>query len=131
MGRGTFRVDKRALQLRKLTEVSRALTYAVSLEEVLDLTVARAAELLDAPRTVLMLTNNEGLLSVRASFGLGPDAQSDFLEPLQESLIMRLKALLGTTEEEQFLGVPLVVAGEVTGLLAVARAMQQQRPMIR
>jgi len=120
MSLGTFQVDKRALQLRKLTKVSRAFTYAVSLEEVLDLTVERAAELLDAPRSVLMLTNNDGLLSVRASFGLDPDAQSDFQEPLDETLITRLKALLVTTEKEQFLGVPLVVAGEVTGLLAVA-----------
>ena len=120
MSLATFQVDKRSLQLRRLTEVSRALTYAVSLEEVLDLTVERAAELLEASRSVLMLTNNEGLLSVRASYGLDPDAQSDFKEPLQESLIARLKLLLGTTDKEQFLGVPLVVAGEVTGLLAVA-----------
>jgi sigma-B regulation protein RsbU (phosphoserine phosphatase) len=128
MALGIFQVDKRSLQLRKLTEVSRALTYAVSLEEVLDLTVERAAELLDAPRSVLMLTNNEGLLSVRASFGLDPDAQSDFHEPLQETLISRLQVLLGTTEKEQFLGVPLVVAGEVTGLLAVAMKTSSSQP---
>jgi signal transduction histidine kinase len=125
---GSFQVDKRSLQLRKLTEVSRALTYAVSLDEVLDLTVERAADLLDAPRSVLMLTDNEGLLSVRASFGLDPNAQSDFHEPLQESLISRLKVLLGTTETEHFLGVPLVVAGEVTGLLAVAMSTSRSQP---
>lgn len=123
-----FQVDKRSLQLRKLTKMSRALTYAVSLEEVLDLTVERAAELLDAPRAVLMLTNNEGLLSVHASFGLDPDAQSNFHEPLQESLISRLMVLLGTTDKEQFLGVPLVVAGEVTGLLAVAMQSSSLQP---
>jgi signal transduction histidine kinase len=128
MSLGLFQVDKRAQQLRKLTKVSRALTYAVSLEEVLDLTVERAAELLDAPRSVLMLTNNEGLLSVRASFGLDPDAPSDFQEPLHDSLITRLKALLGTTDKEQFLGVPLVVAGEVTGLLAVAMRASTSQP---
>ena len=128
MSLGAFQVDKRSLQLRKLTEVSRALTYAVSLEEVLDLTVERAAELLDSPRSVLMLTDNEGLLSVRASFGLDPDARSDFHEPLEEALISRLKVLLGTTEAEQFLGVPLVVAGEVTGLLAVVMQTSSSQP---
>lgn len=128
MASGIFQVDRRSLQLRKLTEVSRALTYAVSLEEVLDLTVERAAALLDAPRSVLMLTNNEGLLSVRASFGLEADARSDFQEPLQETLISRLKVLLGTTDKEQFLGVPLVVAGEVTGLLAVAMKTCSSQP---
>ncbi|MFG6415811.1 ATP-binding protein [Roseateles sp. DC23W] len=114
--------------MRKLTEISRALTYAVSLEEVLDLTVDRAAELLDAPRVVLMLTNDEGLLAVRASFGLDVDAHSDFQEPLQDALITRLKLLLGTTEQEPFLGVPLVVAGEVTGLLAVAMRPSSSLP---
>jgi sigma-B regulation protein RsbU (phosphoserine phosphatase) len=128
MGVAPFQVDRRAQQLRKLTEISRALTYAVSLEEVLDLTVERAAELLDAPRAVLMLTNNDGLLAVRASFGLDADAPSDFQEPLQESLIARLKVLLATTEKEQFLGVPLVVAGEVTGLLAVAMQTSGSQP---
>jgi sigma-B regulation protein RsbU (phosphoserine phosphatase) len=123
-----FQDDKRSLQLRKLTKMSRALTYAVSLEEVLDLTVERAAELLDAPRAVLMMSNSEGQLSVHASFGLDPDAQSHFHEPLQESLISRLMVLLGTTEKEQFLGVPLVVAGEVTGLLAVALQTSSLQP---
>jgi len=128
MAAARFQVNKRTEKLRKLTEISRALTYAVSLEEVLDLTVERAAELLGAPRVVLMLTNDDGLLAVRASFGLDAGGQSDFQEPLQDALITRLKILLGTTEQQQFLGVPLVVAGEVTGLLAVAMQTSSSQP---
>ena len=83
----------------------------------------------DAPRSVLLLTDNDGLLSVRASHGLDPAAaQSDLHEPLQETLITRLKLLLCTTDNEQFLGVPLVVAGEVTGLLAVAMLASSSQP---
>lgn len=111
-------VDKRLTQLRKLTEVSRAFTYAVSLEEVLDLAVARAAELLESDRAVLMLTNAEGLLSVRAAFGLAREVTEKFREPLDETLATRLRGLLDV-EAERFLGVPLVVGGEVTGILAV------------
>lgn len=121
MDGGLFSADRRAQQLRKLTEVSRALTYAVSLDEVLDLTVRRAGDLLQADRVVLMLTNDEGLLSARASFGLDMAVVGQFQEPLQETLITRLKVLLGTSPDEHFLGVPLVVGGEVTGLLAVAK----------
>jgi len=113
--------DKRAQQLRKLTEISRALTYAVSLGEVLDLTVRRAAELLESERSVLMLTGDDGILSVRASFGLDTAKLGTFHEPLHETLITRLEALLLTGPEEHFLGVPLVAGGDVTGLLAVAK----------
>jgi GAF domain-containing protein len=73
--------EKRAQQFRKLTEVSRALTYAVSLDDVLELAVQRAAELLESQRAVLMLTNADGLLSVRAAFGLDPAVKETFREP--------------------------------------------------
>lgn len=116
-----YHTDRRFLQLRKLTQVSRALTYAISLEEVLELAVGRAAELLEAEKSVLMLVNDDGLLSVRASHGLDKALCERFREPLHETLITRLQGLLGNTEGETFLGVPLVVGGEVTGVLAVAR----------
>jgi phosphoserine phosphatase RsbU/P len=120
-----LRADRRWQQLRKLTEVSRALTYAVSLEQVLLLAVKRAAELLDSGKAVLMLVNAEGLLSVRASHGLDQAICERFREPLQETLITRLQGLLGTPGED-FLGVPLVVGGEVTGLLAVAHPPREE-----
>lgn len=66
MGLASIHQEKRAQQLRKLTEISRALTYAVSLGEVLDLTVRRAAELLESERSVLLLTDDQGVLTVRA-----------------------------------------------------------------
>lgn len=120
MGSTVFQLDRRAQQLRKLTEISRALTYAVSLEDVLELTVRRAADLLDAQRVVLMLADDEGLLKVRASHGVDLASISQFQAPLHETLIDRLEGLLRATPQERFLGVPLVVGGDVTGLLAVA-----------
>ena len=42
-------------QIRKLTEVSRALTYAVSLDEVLQLTVDRAVDLLGGEKSLLIV----------------------------------------------------------------------------
>ncbi|QHI96744.1 GAF domain-containing protein [Xylophilus rhododendri] len=118
---GSIHQDKRAQQLRKLTEISRALTYAVSLGEVLDLTVRRAAELLESQRSILMLTGDDGVLSVRASHGLDTAKLGSFHEPLHETLITRLEALLLAGPDEHFLGVPLVAGGDVTGLLAVAK----------
>jgi K+-sensing histidine kinase KdpD len=121
MDLGSTPQEKRAQQLRKLTEISRALTYAMSLGEVLDLTVRRAAELLESERSVLLLTDDQGVLTVRASFGLDTTLLGAFHEPLHETLITRLEALLVVHPREQFLGVPLVAGGDVTGLLAVAK----------
>ena len=116
-----FASERRWKQLRGLTEVSRALTYALSLREVLDLTVARAAELLEADKAVLMLTNTDGLLTVHAAHGLDRATCERFREPLHETLVTRLHGML-EVQKEHFLGVPLVVGGAVTGLLAVAHA---------
>jgi sigma-B regulation protein RsbU (phosphoserine phosphatase) len=113
---------RRSDQIRGLTEVSRALTYATSLDDVLRLVVDRAAELLHADRSLVMLTDEQGLLHVRASHGVEEELIRTFHEPLNERLIGRLQGLFGETGAECFLGVPLVSQGEVTGMLAVFRA---------
>lgn len=114
------RADRRWQQLRKLTEVSRALTYAISLEEVLHLVVTRAAEVLEAEKAVLMLTDGDGLLSVGAAHGLDMATCEQFREPFNETLITRLQGLLNVPLPEDVLAVPLVVGGEVLGVLAAA-----------
>lgn len=117
------RAERRATQMRGLTEVSRALTYAVSFEEVLQIVVRKAAELLDASATVLMLADDNGLMTIRASVGLATVA---LVRPytLDDSVTERLQQLLGVSPE-RFLGVPLVVGGAVTGILAVALAEER------
>lgn len=113
------RADERRLrQLRSLTEVSRALTYATSVDDVVALTVRCAAELLGADKVVLMLTNADGLLSVRGSHAIDVDHTERFREPLGENLIDRLRAML-EVDTSRFLGVPLVVNAQVMGMLAV------------
>jgi signal transduction histidine kinase len=113
--------DRRFEQLRKLTEISRALTYTTALDDVLRLATERAAELLDAESALLMLADAEGLLRVRATHGVQSAALERFREPLDETLVHRLQGLLDVFVPERFLGVPLVAHGAVTGLLAVVR----------
>ncbi|MEX1184847.1 MAG: HAMP domain-containing sensor histidine kinase [Gemmatimonadota bacterium] len=114
--------DARFEQLRRLTEISRALTYTTDLDEVLPLATLRAADLLDAKCGLLMLADDTGMLRVRATHGVAQEVVDGLGERLDETLIHRLQALLGAPMREAFLGVPLVVHGEVTGLLAVVRA---------
>jgi phosphoserine phosphatase RsbU/P len=110
--------DVRSRQLRGLTEVSRALTYAVSFDDVLQLTVQRAAQLLHAHASVLMLSDEDGRLTIRASVGVAAE-DSDQSHAMNDELMDQLQRVLRVTAE-RFLGVPLVVTGVVTGILAVA-----------
>jgi phosphoserine phosphatase RsbU/P len=122
MGSPALDDSRRFEQIRRLTEVSRALTYATSLADVLQLAVDRAAELLEAEQSVVMLTDEEGLLHVRAAHGVDGERVREFCAPLNETLISRLQGLFSSTREECFLGVPLVSHGDVTGMLAVFRS---------
>jgi phosphoserine phosphatase RsbU/P len=115
--------EKRLERLRMLTDVSRALTYTTSIEEVLDLAVVRAADLVGANQALVMLTDADGLLVVRAAHGVDEASIRAFREPLAESLIGRLQGLLGYPSLECFLSVPLVAQGEVMGLIAAVRAV--------
>lgn len=106
-------------QLRKLTEISRALTYTTSLDQVTRLTVERGTELLNASAAVLMLEDADGLLQVLATHGVAEDRVARFQAPLDDEVIRRLQGLLDVPDD-CFLAVPLIVGGAVTGLLAVA-----------
>src|SRR5688572_29885264 len=112
-------LDPGFAQLRRLTEISRALTYTTSLEQVTRLTVERGAELLDADAAVLLLPDEAGLLHVRASHGVGEEVVASFRTALTDEVIGRLQGLLGVPDE-CFIAVPLVVGGAVTGVVAVA-----------
>jgi signal transduction histidine kinase len=111
--------DHASSQLRRLTEISRALTYTTSLEQVARLTVERGAELLGGAAAVLMLPDAEGLLHVRAAFGVAEERVARFRAPLTDEVIGRLQGLLAVPDD-QFVAVPLVVGGAVSGLVAVA-----------
>ncbi|HEX6368934.1 MAG TPA: hypothetical protein VF006_08375, partial [Longimicrobium sp.] len=73
--------DPGLTQLRRLTEISRALTYTTSLEQVTRLTVERGAELLGAQAAVLMLPDADGLLHVRAAHGIDEERVARFRAP--------------------------------------------------
>lgn len=105
----------------QLTRLSRAFTNARSLDEILQLAVEQAAEILGTDRAVLMLTDDAGLLRVRAAQGIDQAALDRFADPLTESLVSRLIGLLGSQRASGFVGVPLVTRGNVVGLLAAVR----------
>lgn len=105
-------------RFQRLTEVSRALTAATSRDEVAKLAVQTTVELVDADRVVLLATDEDGAVVVLGSYGLSASAAAGFVRhALDDGLSSRLAALLETTSEH-FLGVPLVVDDQLTGMLA-------------
>jgi signal transduction histidine kinase len=110
-----------ARRAHQLTRLSRAFTNARSLDDILRLAVEQAAEMLGTDKAVLMLTDDDGLLRVRAMHGIDPVVAARFANPLDESLASRLRALLGGQVATGFVGVPVISGGNVVGLLAAVR----------
>jgi phosphoserine phosphatase RsbU/P len=112
--------EERLQQIRMVTEVCRAITNAASLDEVLQLTVERAADLLVAEKSLLMVANDDGGLVLRSSHGVDLALAQRLAAPLDEALVPHLAGFLDAGMES-FLGVPLVVGGAIKGILAVIR----------
>jgi len=108
-------------RLPHLTQLSRAFTNATSFASILNLAVEQAAVLLSATKAVLMLSDGDGMLRVRAAIGVEDDIVTRFRQSFDESLVTRLQGLFGSGATDGFIGVPLVARGRVTGLLAVMR----------
>lgn len=116
-------VMERLRGMRKLTDMSHALTNAVSLDDLFQMAVSRAAELLAAPTALLLIARDDGVLAVRAAHGVAPALAARLVEQgreLNEAILLRLAALLDA-KPTSLLGVPLVVAGAITGVLVVCR----------
>lgn len=110
----------RLRRLRKLTQVSRALTHAISLDQVLSLTVTEAAQLLDGSRAALLLYDDEGRLQVRATHAIADGFRKHRDDP-EATLEQLLGDVLGEAFETRAVAVPLIINGKVTGALAVIR----------
>jgi signal transduction histidine kinase len=122
MSPGSRRPTKHATenqQLRRLSDIGRALTHATSLEQVAQLAVERGVTLLEGTAAVLMLPDPDGQYHVRAAHGVDEERLAQFRTPLDADVVERLQGLLGVPNDA-FIAVPLVAAGSVTGLLAVA-----------
>jgi two-component system, cell cycle sensor histidine kinase and response regulator CckA len=108
--------------LRQLTALSRAVAQAASLEDILDLAARQAAGMVGAEQTILMLVGDDGQAHSRAVHGIDSSVAAGLEGELNERLIERLEETLVGGASRAFMAVPLIVQGEVTGLLAVTRA---------
>jgi phosphoserine phosphatase RsbU/P len=110
-------------RIRGLTEVSRAFTLAMTLEEVHKHVIDGAVTILGATAAVLLHEDAEGSMRIRALHGGRADLASRYDGRFDESVLERLRRDLAPPPAH-FLGVPLVLRGRLAGLLAVALTTQ-------
>jgi signal transduction histidine kinase len=108
--------------MRQLTDVSHAIADLASIDEVLQLAVERAVEILPAAKACLLISDAQGVVGVRAAAGVDPQVAETFRAPLDERLLVSLAAALLVSGENKLVAVPLILRGEVTGLLVAARS---------
>jgi PAS domain S-box-containing protein len=106
---------------RRLAEINRAITTSLDFDEVLDLIVDNAAHLVNARITALLLTGKDGLLRVRAAYGLKREQTRAFFGRMEEDVIKELHKSLGLGRGETLTSVPVIAMNALTGLLVIVR----------
>ena len=105
--------------LRALTQVSHAVSNAESLEPIMRLAADQAASLLGASRSVVLLTEDDGSLRIRAWHGPGPTRIAVcFRDRSTRACRTDSPRSSASQSPEQVLAVPLIVRGRVTGIIA-------------
>ena len=110
---------------RRLAEINRAITTSLNFDEVLNLIVRNAAQLVEAKVSVLLLVDQEGQLLIRAGHGVDPDVTKTFTGRMEEDVVRQLRTVLPVGAEEELVSVPVIAQQSLNGLLVIAR----ERPL--
>jgi signal transduction histidine kinase len=110
-----------------LTAVTHAIIDAASIDDVMRLAVERAVEILPATKACLLIKDGDGLLRIRAAAGVDADALKACGAPPDERLFVSwAAAALSISAEQPLIAVPMVLRGEVAGVLVAARSCAAQ-----
>ena len=107
---------------RRLAEINRAITTSLNFDEVLDLIVQNAAQLVEANVSVLLLVDTEGALRIRAAYGIDPGVAKAFVGRMEEDVVRQLRGALPLGADEVLVSVPVIAKHSLDGLLVIARA---------
>jgi PAS domain S-box-containing protein len=106
---------------RRLAEINRAITTSLNFDEVLDLITENAAQLVGARVCLLLLVDNQGVLSIRSARGVDSKVVRSFSGRMEEDVIQQLQVALAIGEDEALVSVPVIAKQSLTGLLVIAR----------
>lgn len=108
-------------KIRQITALSQAIADSASIDQVMQLAVERAVEILPAAKACLLVKDARGLLGIRASVGVDLRRAEAFRAPPDERLMVALAATLSVSGDDRLTAVPIMLRGEVAGLLVAAK----------
>jgi PAS domain S-box-containing protein len=97
------------------------ITTSLNFDEVLDLIVENAGQLMGARLTALLLVSRDGLLRIRAARGLDGALIKSFSGRMEEDVVKELNRSLGPAKTETLVSVPVIAKNSLNGLLVIAR----------
>ncbi len=106
---------------KRLAEINRAITTSLNFDEVLDLIVENASQLVGARVTALLLVDQNGLLRIRAARGLDSSLVNSFSGVMEEDVIEQLRRSLEAPRKETLVAVPVIAKNSLNGLLVIVR----------
>ncbi|HEX2269247.1 MAG TPA: GAF domain-containing protein, partial [Pyrinomonadaceae bacterium] len=115
--RGQYKKDP----YRRLAEINRAITTSLDFDQVLNLIVENAAQLVDARACMLLLSDSRQRMRIRASQGIDPDLAMSFSGDMEEDLIESLRKLIPPSASGTMISVPIIAQQALNGLLVIAR----------
>lgn len=107
---------------RRLAEINRAITTSLNFDEVLDLIVRNAAQLVEARLCLLLLVDQGNSFRIRASHGIKSELARDFAGRMEEDVVRQLQRALSIGPEETLVSVPIIAKQSLNGLLVIVRA---------
>lgn len=105
----------------RLAEINRAITTSLNFDEVLDLIVKNAAQLVDAKVCLLLLLDREEKLRISAARGVDTSVISEFSGRMEEDVLNDLRQALGVGPEQHLVSVPVIDQQSLNGLLVLVR----------
>ncbi len=105
----------------RLAEINRAITTSLNFDQVLDIIVESALQLLEARACVLLLVEKDGIFRVRAARGTAPEFAGEFSASMDEDAVRKLHEALAVAPDEAMVSVPVIATNAVNGMLAVVR----------
>ena len=107
---------------KRFAAITRTMTSSLDFEEALGLIVGSGLQFVGAAACLLLLREEGGGLRICAAQGVDPTAAERFLEPMEESVIGKVRQYFGFSRLQGIAASPIISSGVVQGILVVLRA---------
>ena len=106
---------------QRLAEINRAITTSLNFDEVLDLIVENAAQLVGTQVCLILLVDPDESLRIRAASGVSEDLVRQFSGRMEEDVLTKLRSSLDIGAGQTLITVPVIAKKLLNGLLVVTR----------